>query len=116
MTLHVKIFRAGMGSRGQTIFYSYRDVPEPLWVDFACDLRKGVDTVTWRIPPTVAEGWQNLADLRMQILSHTPPAGLGSARRIYYNADNNPYPGTGILRNGEIVLADQLFDPGDYER
>ena len=125
--LHVKIFYRGGGGRP---FFETRPFDSNSRVDDGrnCDLKKGIDIVTWPLPGVVLpEGWETAADLRLHIVSGDRnarnPAHLGVANnasqrwgRLYFNGESNPYPGTGIRVGTSVVTEDELYHPEEYER
>lgn len=128
VTLNVKIFMqlAGGGHGGSSPIFATRrgDLDLNNRAGQPCDLGKGIDIVTWKLPSlTWGAGWENLAELRIQIISSGNAAHLGVANnasqqwaRLYFGPAN-PYPGTGVLNTaGRVVTLDELYDPGDYER
>ena len=77
--MHVKIFERGQGSNA--MYYSLKP-GGPTSARVAgerCDLSKGIDIVTWRLPVTLPQGWETLPNLRLQIRSIDEPAHLGVA-------------------------------------
>ena len=126
VTLHVKIFYRGGGGRP---FFETRPFPSNgnTYNGRTCDLKKGIDIVTWQLPALLPDGWETVADLRLHIVSGDSnarnPAHLGVANnasqrwgRIYFNGESNPYPGTGIRAGTSVVTEDELYHPEEYER
>lgn len=125
--LHVKIFYRGGGGRP---FFETRPFRSNGNTDTGrnCDLKKGIDIVTWRLPGVeLPEGWETQADLRLHIVSgdsnarnpdHLGVANNASQRwgRLYFNGESNPYPGTGIRAGTSVVTEDELYHPEEYER
>ena len=110
----------------QTPFFDTRPYFNPGRRDdgLDCDLSKGIDIVTWELPPW-PQGWENQVGLRMQLISrnrNTPHLGVANnagqtwGRLRFGNA--NPYPGTGLLSSDRtrVVSPDELYNPGDYQR
>ena len=117
VTLHLRFYIEG---NGQNPFYETR-IPGRR-DGRTCDLRRGIDIVTWRLPSlTWGEGWENQPNVRIHLISRNrdvPHLGIANNAlqtwaRLVFGTSGNPYPGTGILNSqGEVDLS----APGDYER